>query len=103
MVARATYSTVLSLAQYVNICAVRFGLHSVVRTGGRFERSNSKHRTAFTACLGASNKHLGLGELAVARAPPPRPPPAPRAPARRNGCTARACRCRARSGLSFVM
>ena len=66
MVARATYSTVLSLAQYVNICAVRFGLHSVVRTGGRFERSNSKHRTAFTACLGASNKHLGLGELAVA-------------------------------------
>jgi len=73
VVARATYSTVLSLAQYVNICAVRFGLHSVVRTGGRFERSNSKHRTAFTACLGASNKHLGLGELAVARAGPAAP------------------------------
>ena len=79
----------------------RCGLgYSVVRTGGRFETSNSKHRTAFTACLGASNKHLGLGELA------------PRAARRRGAGGAGAARGRvslnvavglARGSVSFVM
>ena len=61
-------------------CGLGIRLHSlVVRTGGRFETGNSiasrdkqYQNTAqlFTACLGASNKHLARRSRGVSRGPP---------------------------------
>ena len=74
------------------VCAVPgavFRLHSVVRTGGRFETGNSiasrdkqYQNTAqlFTACLGASNKHLARRSRGVSRPRGRAAPPAGRAP-----------------------